>query len=83
MAKMKPPIERITIEMATLEGVLKGEGSPAGCGMVLDLIRQGLERDNPEIVVEDRRTGRRYKLTKNGLVESRPEQARVDSEDEP
>jgi hypothetical protein len=82
MPKMKSPIERITIEMTTLETILKGEGSPGGCGMALDLIRQGLEADNPEIVVEDRRTGRRYRLTKKGLVESRSEQARIDSGDE-
>ena len=71
MGKMKSPIERITVEMTTLETVLKGEGSPGGCGMVLDLLRQALEGDKPVVVVEDKRTGRRYRLTKKGFIELR------------
>lgn len=69
MTDMKSPIERITIEMTTLEAVLKGEGSPTGCSMVLDLLRQALEKNEPIVVVEDKSASRRYRLTKNGLVE--------------
>jgi hypothetical protein len=82
MAKVKSPIERITIEMTTLEDVLKREGSPTGRSMVLDLLRQALEKNEPSVVVEDRSAGRRYRLTKKGLVEWRPRQTPADSGDE-
>jgi len=32
MPKMRSPIKRTTIEMTTLNAVLKSEGSPTGCG---------------------------------------------------
>jgi hypothetical protein len=73
MPKMKSPIERITVEMTTLEAVLKGDGAPTGCSMVLDLLYQALEENKPVIVVQDKRTGRRYTLTEKGLIEFKHE----------
>jgi hypothetical protein len=78
MPKMTSLIERITIEMTALEAVLKREGSPTGWGMVLDLLREALENNEPMIVIEDKSASRRYRLTKKGLVEWRPKQMPAD-----
>ena len=68
MTKKDPSIDPITIRLTTLEAVLKGEGSPTGCGAVIELLAEALRTNSPTIVVEDDRQGGLYKLTKEGLV---------------
>ena len=72
MTEKKTPIKQMTIKMTTLETIRKQECSLPTYGAVLDLLREALEKNSPIIFVEEERTGRRYELTKHGLVETLP-----------